>query len=56
MLQRTSTGQPIFKFISEERSMKLRDLTNEEQKIYECIEDSGSMGVMPNSLKFLVNG
>lgn len=42
--------------MSKEVSTKLKDLTTEEQAIYQHIEESGNIGVLPSALKYLVAG
>ena len=55
-MQRALTGVPYFKFVSKEVSTKLKDLTSEEQSVYQCIEESGNLGVLPSAMKYLVAG
>jgi hypothetical protein len=42
--------------VSKEVSTKLKDLTTEEQAIYQHIEESGNQGTLPSALKYLVAG
>ena len=55
-MQRAQTGLPYFKFVSKEVSTKLKDLTAEEQAVYQQIEESGNQGTLPSALKYLVAG
>lgn len=55
MLQKGPGGVVFFRFVADEHAMKLKDLSTEEQMVFNAISDAGTEGALPSQLKFVLN-
>jgi DNA-directed RNA polymerase III subunit RPC6 len=46
VLQKGPTGSVFFRFVPEEQASKLKDLSPEEQLIFNAVSDSGNAGAL----------
>ena len=49
--EKSKTGEHVFKLLTEKELLKLKDLTEEDQRVYEVILSAGNNGITLNELK-----
>ena len=49
-------GQTLFKIVSEEHASRMRDLSYEEQLVYQVVADSGSLGALSFQFRGILGG
>ena len=49
-------GEPVYKVVSEEQASRMRDLSYEEQLVYQVVTDSGSTGAQAFQFRSVLGG